>query len=514
MRHRLYRLRVGGDASGAALGSAVSDPENTTANALRNDVVDDDAARAGRQPVSRPSTSRPMGARSTNATLTENRGGTAATGTHLYVGIDVGRRFHLVTAVPRSRMEDGSWERAATKRISTDTQGFHELLAWLSETDLPPEDVRIGCEPTGGGYALPVAAWLERHGYRVQWLQNWAVHDRRHLLIGKQAKTDALDARLIARLVYERDCLGMVGGFITNAPKETYALRMLVRNRSKLSDLQRRYRLQLGAIEDMLFPELKQLFRTSTTGPTTRVLVEHFPTPAALAAASADEVHHVLAHEAHASRVVSRIPTMQELARSSVGLTEDIDALLHAQRWLLHQLKSVDQELKEVGSAVTEALAVWPAETRAVLSSLPCLGPWRQAVLLSVAGDLARFRSDRQLRKFLGWYPEARESGTTLSQHRLGLSGNRLARREVWLWAMSVVSPLTPTSPFRDYYQRLRARGMPGHVAIGHLAGKLISVLFFCARSGQLYDPERHSRDLGSDDLCHNAEGRAPLGLM
>jgi hypothetical protein len=63
-------------------------------------------------------------------------------------------------------------------------------------------------EPTGGWYGRTVAAWLERH---VDWLQNFAIHDRRHLMIGKQTKTDALDARLIARLLFERERLGLKG---------------------------------------------------------------------------------------------------------------------------------------------------------------------------------------------------------------------------------------------------------------------------------------------------------------
>src|SRR2546428_14128810 len=79
----------------------------------------------------------------------------------------------------------------------------------------------------------------------------------RPVAIGKQTKTDALDARLIARLLYERDCLGSQRGFLHRGPRSADALRLLVRNRSKLVEQQTRYRLQLTAIEDVLFPELK-----------------------------------------------------------------------------------------------------------------------------------------------------------------------------------------------------------------------------------------------------------------
>ena len=47
---------------------------------------------------------------------------------------------------------------------------------------------------------------------------------------------------------------------------------------------------------------------------------------------------------------------------------------------------------------------------------------------------------------------------------------------------------------------------MTGRVAMGHLAGKLISVLFLCLRNGTLYDPQRHARDLGVIDACDAGE--------
>lgn len=100
----------------------------------------------------------------------------------------------------------------------------------------------------------------------------------------------------------------------------------------------------------------------------------------------------------------------------------------------------------------------------------------------------------------MGWYPELRESGTSLSKHHLGLKGNWLARREVWLWSMQLLTPRTQPTPFRAYYQRLRERGMTGSVTVGHLASKLISVMFFCVRRGEPYDPQRHLHDLGLDD--------------
>ena len=195
----------------------------------------------------------------------------------------------------------------------------------------------------------------------------------------------------------------------------------------------------------------------------------------------------------------ARIEELSRLAAETAGLT-DVEPILHAQSWLLRQLNAVDEQIEDVEHSIVSALQGWPAEQRAVLNSFPFMSDMRQAVLLASIGDVNTFRNDGQLRKFLGWYPEARESGTTVSKHRLGYSDNRLGRREVWFWAMQLITPRQSASPFAAYYLRLRARGVPGHAAVGHLAGKLISVLFFCLRSGRHYDPAQHARALGLGD--------------
>jgi transposase len=441
-----------------------------------------------------------MGAQPAYQALTESGGGSAAPGFRLYVGLDVGRRCHVVAAIPSAAMEDGSWERSPVRRVPTNVGGFTDLTTWLASLG-PVDTTRIACEPTGGWYARTVVAWLEERGYQIVWAQNWALHERRQLAIGKQTKTDALDARLLARLLYERDRMGAARGFLHPRSRNAEALRLLVRNRLKLVNLRTRYRLQLGVVEDAVFPELKEFFSHQSTGLIVRDVLEHFPTPAALATATPEELTAVCVGRGRGVRLERRLRELQVLATNSAGLTRDIDQMLAVQRWLLRQVRVVDGEIASADAAVAAALEAWPPRDRAILASFPCVTVLRQAVLLATIDDWRSFDSDRQLRKLLGWYPEARESGTSVSKHTLGDKGNRLARREIWLWALSLLTPSSPATPFRAYFQQLRARGMRGNVAMGHLAGKLISVLYYCLKRGEAYDPVRHARALGCGDV-------------
>ena len=446
-----------------------------------------------------------MGASDTQSTLpttlTGSRDGPPPAGHHeLYVGIDIGRRHHRVCLIPRARMEDGSWMKAPAWEMATTGSGYRELSERISRHQLPTEQVAIGCEPTGGLYSRTVAAWLERESYRMSWLQNWSLHQRRQLITGKQTKTDALDARLIARLLFERDLMGATKGFRVRPPREADALRLLVRNRLRLVGQRVRCGSQLTALIDVLFPELKEFFPGGVASPAVRLLLENYPTPTHVAAADQQQLYALLVIQGRARRHAARIEELQMLAADSAGLTSNLQPLLTAQSWLLYQMRWLDRQIPEVEEHIEGALEAWPREDRLIMSSFPGMSKQRQAVLLASVGDFADFRSDRQLRKLLGWYPELRESGSSLAYHRLGRGGNRLARREIWLWCLQLLLPGAPT-PFRLYYERLRQRGLSGKVAMGHVAGKLISVLFYCVRHQQPYDANLHARALGLDSV-------------
>jgi len=425
----------------------------------------------------------------------------------------------MAAAIPKARMDEESWQRAGVRRFPTSAAGFAELTAWLESFGVNRTAVVVGCEPTGGWYARTVVNWLERRGYEVKWLHNWALRERRQLLIGKQAKTDALDARLIARLLFEREHHGLRRAFLHTPPPPAEALRLLLRNRLKLVNLRSRYRVQLTAVDDVLFPELKEFFHPAT-GASARLLLEHWPTPARLARARRTTVWKVVVSQGKHHRLAARLDQLLTNAATSAGLVDGTEPLQHLQGWLLKQLRLVDQEIAGAEAAIQAALEVWPVQDRQVLASLPGMSPLRQAVLLAAIGDVSNFRNDRQLRKMLGWYPEVSESGTSTSRHWLGRSGNRMARRELWLWSMQVVSHQFPANPFQAYYRRLRERAMPGKVAIGHVAGKLASVVYFCLRHHEPYDPGRHLKTLGLDHAWRRIEaephepdmaGRDPL---
>ena len=97
---------------------------------------------------------------------------------------------------------------------------------------------------------------------------------------------------------------------------------------------------------------------------------------------------------------------------------------MRIQAWLLHRLGMLEDEIAATEKTIVEALAAWPDQrSLEIMRSFPHMSEMRAAVLLSAIDDVKAFRSDGQLRKHLGWYPEAAESGTSVYRPSPGREG-------------------------------------------------------------------------------------------
>ncbi len=148
-------------------------------------------------------------------------------------------------------------------------------------------EVVAGLGPTGGYCARTIHAFLVSLGIEVHWVKNAAVHDARDAIYGPRTKTDPVDARLIARLLYLREAVGQEYAFSTGYDQiRAYAtLRLLVGNRWRLRQAQAGAGNQLTQILDVVFPELAEVFAKPVGSDAALRLLEHYPTPAALAEA-------------------------------------------------------------------------------------------------------------------------------------------------------------------------------------------------------------------------------------
>jgi hypothetical protein len=63
--------------------------------------------------------------------------------------------------------------------------------------------------------------------------------------------------------------------------------------------------------------------------------------------------------------------------------------------------------------------------------------------------------------------------------------------------ALMYLTPPYHATAFRRFYERLVARGMRKSAALGHVAGKLASVLYHCLKTMTEYDEKKHLKEMG-----------------
>jgi transposase len=426
----------------------------------------------------------------------------------VYVGIDLGYREHVAVAIPLTafnpqRQPDG-WKRVKTVKFTSDAAGYQRLKRYLDRLSVDPADFLVLLEPTGGSYGLSLVLFLLGKGYRVLQVDNRTVKEYREKVFGLETKTDDVDARLMARMGFLHE---MVGEEFSIQPVylvdgDAAALRVMVRDLEKLTREITRRRNQLQQIAAATFPEFKTFFRGSTASFAARALLSQFPTAQALADAATDQVADVL-RSANAHKHAKRAGELQDLARSSAGAR----MLSHhqwRQGWLIRQLDALEDARSELLAEIRQVLASHPYTP--IIESLPVKSPIWTATLIATIGDMRRFNDHREFKRYLGWTPEIAKSGKSLDQSRLSRGGVRIARGALGQMAVILLAPTVRTTPFREDYQRMVARHVRPATALGHLAGKLSTVLYGMLRTMTIYDEAKHRKEMGLAALGTEAD--------
>ena len=155
-------------------------------------------------------------------------------------------------------------------------------------------------------------------------------------------------------------------------------------------------------------------------------------------------------------------------------LCEELDE--HSER-----LKQVTKQLR----AFAKQAPVAEKEARAVLESMPCVGPVTTEVVLAEAGDIRRFRSQRKATAYAGLAPIIRESADKSRQLGITKQGSRLLRMTLVETAWRLV---LKTRRWASLYQKLRVR-RPAKKAIVAVARRVWCVMVSILQSGQKYQP-------------------------
>lgn len=173
----------------------------------------------------------------------------------------------------------------------------------------------------------------------------------------------------------------------------------------------------------------------------------------------------------------------EHLAAIAMSASDRFECL-HLQelwQWCESKLKATDKELAKF----RESAPLAEREARAVLSTIPWVGPVTIDIVLSELGDWRRFRSAKRVVSYAGLDPGSRESAGKAQQLKISKEGSRLLR---WAMVETAWRLVNTSRRWGTIFEKLvRNTGSKKRAIVG-VARRVLCVIFAMLREGRAYD--------------------------
>jgi len=385
---------------------------------------------------------------------------------NVYVGIDVAKNDHYACIVNA----DGT-VAAKSFKVTNDQAGFATLVNYVA--NFTPESLLFGLESTSI-YGENLIAFLYARGFRVAVINPMLTANKRKIQNRSSTKTDKIDAKIICDYLRTEEYRLLKPNEV-----EMLQIRGLCRFRMKLRKQKARLKTQLTGFVDQGFPELPTLF--AIHGKAAYAMLSLHSSPEEIAGLNLTYLSNLLTKRSRGHFGKDTARNLKALAKSSVGAR---NAVLHIQiAQTISQVELLEFQLAELDAQIETAMDALDS----VIKSVPGIGNINGAMILSEIGDISRFATDSQLCRFAGLNPVIRQSGKwSASRTRMSKQGSSYLRYALVNAAWNVC---LNDATFRDYYDLKVAQGRGHYAALGHVAHKLIRVLFKLLKTDSLFDP-------------------------
>lgn len=158
-----------------------------------------------------------------------------------------------------------------------------------------------------------------------------------------------------------------------------------------------------------------------------------------------------------------------------------LDQLIQEWRMYTGQLKEVDRRL----GAFAQEAPVKEAEARAILQTIPAVGPVTIDVVISELGDVGRFRSQKKVCAYAGLVPGQRESAGRTRDLGITKEGSGPLR---WVLVQAAWRLVHRTARWRRIFDRIALRRGKKR-AIVAVARRLLCVMVAMLQNGRRYQP-------------------------
>ncbi|WP_409300507.1 IS110 family transposase [Peribacillus sp. SCS-155] len=392
---------------------------------------------------------------------------------HLIIGVDIAQHFHVARAVNYRGIIVGE-----PITFENNEGGFSILLNWIHEIKRihKLEAATVGMEPTGH-YWINLSKWLMKQDIEVVTVNPHLVKRNKENRDNTQSKSDRKDALVIADMVKNG-----YYAFVRNTSESFEQLRVLMSNRDVIVKRLVSSINQLNRWVDIVFPELRQVFKDITAKGAIATL-RLFPLPMELRSMTPEQI--VMGWRS----VMKRQPGMKkaqllvQVAMNSVGTRQALSAYRFHLEQLLEEYDLAVQQMDRVEQAVKEVLDSIPFARKLLM--IKGISEISLAGILGEAGDLSGFSHGNSLLRHAGLHLVEASSGKWKGQTVISKRGRSRLRRFLYLATMSLVMNNPEFKAIHAH--NVKVKKMKKMKSIMKLIGKLARIFVGIARKNEVY---------------------------
>ena len=399
--------------------------------------------------------------------------------TDAIVGVDIAKNVHWAGIIlPNGREIKKSFSFKNNKK------GFKSLVEEVKKilTMMNLKNVIIGMEPTGH-YWKPFARYLKR----VEWIKVVTVNpkkvkDSKELDDNCQTKSDKKDCITIARLIKDARF------FEPYLPEGVWAeLRNLSNTRAELVRKQNAVKNRMIATMDEYFPEYTSVIKIFSR--TSEEILKKCPFPEDIKSLGKEGLLEHIKNTVKRGYSKKQVEEIYELAEESIGTTEGtISAKFQLEMYrkeaelLIEQIEKaeerLEEQLKETGYYES-------------LISIPGIGIVSAAMLIGEIGDINRFDSYEQIRRYAGLNLVENSSGKHQGKTTVSKRGRGLLRSILYKMAFTMVGNNEEMKELYKYLISRKENQLKKKQAIVAVIGKVLQIIYAVVTKNEEYKAAR-----------------------
>ena len=389
----------------------------------------------------------------------------------IYVGIDVAKDKHDCFA-----MNSDGEILIENLTITNNLDGFETLYNSLMNFSDSLYNIKVGLEATGH-YSNNILNFLTEKGFNIYLINPLQTNLYVKGQSLRKTKTDKLDAHVIATMLISDNLKPYIP-----VSYHISELKSLTRHRFRLVKENSKFKTSLVRLVDIVFPELPKVV-SSVAQKSCLALLSELPSTKEIAECNLTHLTHLLLNNSNKMFGKDKAIQIRELARNSIGLNSN--SVSFELKQTISIIQFIQEQLDDVEKRIKEILK----EINSPILSIPGISFKTAGSILAEIGDISRFDSPAKLLAFAGLDPSMYQSGKFFSTHSVMVKRGSKYLRFALMTAARMVCLNDAT--FTEFKNKKMAEGKHYMVTMGHVAKKLVRVIYYLLKTNNVYQAEK-----------------------